>query len=173
MLSIFVILTLVFLIITPVIISFAQPSDTIQLTTTLKEGNFIEAYLYFQETNMSLGEGNKLCPQDNCLYEFERTSFDNLFGDESRTFSGTLKIEDKENSEVDYISYEYYKMSGTFDLINSEENPETGSTIFIYKGDLGFEMDDEIFGTKKIEYESQVKLYQPENKLQLIGKIKN
>ena len=119
---------------------------------------------------MTFGKDNELCSQNDCLYEFEKTSFDDLFGDDSRTFSGALKIENKKNSDADSTSYDIYKISGTFNLIKSNENQETGSTILIYEGNIGFELNDEISGNKKIEYVSQVKLYQPENKFELIGK---
>lgn len=172
MLNLLVIMTLVAITIIPIANSFAQSLDTIEINSTLKKGNLIDSYLYFQNTNMTLGEGNKICPEINCLYEFEKTSFDNLFGDNSRTFSGTLKIEDKANSTRDSILYKYYKLSGSFDLINSTDNPETEDKIFVYKGDLGFDVDKDTFGKPDIKYESEVKLYQPENKLELIGQVK-
>ena len=173
MLSVVLILTLVgFTIFIPIVNSFAQSLDTIEIKSTLKKGNLIDSYLYFQNTNMTLSEGNKICPEISCLYEFEKTSFDNLFGDNSRTFSGTLKIEDKANSTGDSILYKYYKLSGSFDLINSTDNPETEDKIFVYKGDLGFDVDKDTFGKPDIKYESEVKLYQPENKLELIGQVK-
>lgn len=172
MLNLLVIMTLVAITIIPIANSFAQSLDTIEINSTLKKGNLIDSYLYFQNTNMTLGEGNKICPEINCLYEFEKTSFDNLFGDNSRTFSGTLKIEDKANSTGDSILYKYYKLSGSFGLINSTDNPETEDKIFVYKGDLGFDVDKDTFGKPDIKYESEVKLYQPENKLELIGQVK-
>lgn len=172
MLNLLVIMTLVAITIIPIANSFAQSLDTIEINSTLKKGNLIDSYLYFQNTNMTLGEGNKICPEINCLYEFEKTSFDNLFGDNSRTFSGTLKVEDKANSTGDSILYKYYKLSGSFDLINSTDNPETEDKIFVYKGDLGFDVDKDTFGKPDIKYESEVKLYQPENKLELIGQVK-
>lgn len=172
MLNLLVIMTLVAITIIPIANSFAQSLDTIEINSTLKKGNLIDSYLYFQNTNMTLGEGNKICPEINCLYEFEKTSFDNLFRDNSRTFSGTLKIEDKANSTGDSILYKYYKLSGSFDLINSTDNPETEDKIFVYKGDLGFDVDKDTFGKPDIKYESEVKLYQPENKLELIGQVK-
>lgn len=172
MLNLLVIMTLVAITIIPIANSFAQSLDTIEINSTLKKGNLIDSYLYFQNTNMTLGEGNKICPEINCLYEFEKTSFDNLFRDNSRTFSGTLKVEDKANSTGDSILYKYYKLSGSFDLINSTDNPETEDKIFVYKGDLGFDVDKDTFGKPDIKYESEVKLYQPENKLELIGQVK-
>ena len=84
-----------------------------------------------------------------------------------------MKIEDKVNSEGDFVSYNYYKISGSFNLVNSKENPKTGEKIFIYEGDLGFDTDNELFGFPELEYESQIKLYQPANNFELIGKIKN
>ena len=172
MLNLLIIMTLVAITIIPIANSFAQSLDTIEINSTLKKGNLIDSYLYFQNTNMTLGEGNKICPEIDCLYEFEKTSFDNLFKDNSRTFSGTLKIEDKANSTGDSILYKYYKLSGSFDLINSTDNPETEDKIFVYKGDLGFDVDKDTFGKPDIKYESEVKLYQPENKLELMGQVK-
>jgi len=171
MLSKFIIFIIVSIITTSNGYSFAQLSDSIEIASKLKEGNLIQSYLYFQETNMTFGKGNELCFQNDCLYEFEKTSFDDLFGDDSRTFSGTLKIENKKKSDTDSISYDYYKLSGTVNLINTDENPETGNKILIYEGNIVFELNDEISATKKIEYASQVKLYQPDNKFELIGSI--
>ena len=173
MLRLFLILTLMTTTILPIVVSFAQPIDTIEIQSILKKGNLIDSYFYLQKTNMTLGEGNKICPTINCLYEFDNTSFDNLFGDNSRTFSGTLKVENKSNSEGDSISYKYYKLSGSFNLINSTAGAGTEDKLLIYKGDLGFDADNSTFGKPDIKYESEIKLYEPENKLELIGKIKN
>ena len=59
--------------------------------------NFIATSINFQKTTLTFGEENKICPDNNCFYEFENTSFDNGFGAENSKFlSRTLKIEDKQ-----------------------------------------------------------------------------
>ena len=113
--------------------SFAQTSDKIEIKTTLKEGNFIKSNLHFQNVNLTFGEGNTICPDNNCIYELQKTSFDDGFGAEnSKYLSGTLKIEDKSNSEGDFISYAFFKLSGSFDLDSSKENPKTVQKICNY-----------------------------------------
>jgi hypothetical protein len=148
--------------------------DTIKINATLKKGDFIDTNLHFQKTNLTFGEGSNICPDNNCIYEFQQTSFNEGFSvANSRYLSGTLKIEDKANSVGNFISYSYYKFSGSFDLVNSKENSKTGEKILIYEGDLGLDTDNEIFGTSEFEYESQINLYQPENRFELIGDVKS
>jgi hypothetical protein len=60
----------------PIRISFCQSSDTIEIKTLLKKDDFIKSSLHFQKTNLTFGNGSKICPEDNCSYEFEKTTVD-------------------------------------------------------------------------------------------------
>lgn len=84
------------LYIIPMSISFSRTFDTIEIKALLTKDDFIATSLNFQKTTLTFGEENKICPDKNCFYEFENTSFDDGFGAENSKFlSGTLKIEDK------------------------------------------------------------------------------
>lgn len=108
--------------------------------------NFIATSINFQKTTLTFGEENKICPDNNCFYEFENTSFDNGFGAENSKFlSGTLKIEDKTNSEGNFPVYKFFKLSGLFNLTNQEENITTGEKVLIYQGNLLFDTSNEMF----------------------------
>jgi hypothetical protein len=98
------------------------PSD-ISINATLKEGDYIESNLYFQNITISFGGQNSLCPDNQCSIEFQDTTF-NEFG-QNRYFTGTLKVEDKANSDENFKAYNYYKIAGTFQLTSSRENPTT------------------------------------------------
>ena len=158
------------LYIIPISITFSRTSDTIEIKTLLTKGDFMATSLNFQKTNLTFGEGNKICPDNNCPYEFEKTSWDDGFGTENSKFlSGTLKIGDKADSEGNYPVSKFYKLSGLFNLVNRKENITTGENILVYQGDLLFDTGNEMFTPSKLEYQSQIKLYDSQKKLELIG----
>jgi hypothetical protein len=154
----------------PMSISYSRISDTIEIKTLLTKGDHMVTSLNFQKTNLTFGEENKICPNNKCSYEFEKTSFDNGFGAKNSKFlSGTLKIEDKANSINNSPVYKFYKISGLFNLVNRQENVTTGEKIVIYEGNLLLDTGNEMFSPSKLEYQSQIKLYESLNKLELIG----
>lgn len=151
-------------------ISYSRISDTIEIKTLLTKGDHMVTSLNFQKTNLTFGDENKICPNIKCSYEFEKTSFDNGFGAKNSKFlSGTLKIEDKANSVDNSSVYKFYKISGLFNLVNTQENVTTGEKIAIYEGNLLLDTGNEMFSPSKLEYQSQIKLYESLNKLELIG----
>ena len=158
------------LYIIPMSISFSRTFDTIEIKALLTKDDFIATSLNFQKTTLIFGEENKICPDNNCFYEFENTSFDDGFGAENSKFlSGTLKIEDKTYSEGNFPVYKFYKLSGLFNLTNQKENTTTGEKVLIYQGNLLFDTGNEMFTPSKLEYQSQIKLYDLQKKLELIG----
>jgi hypothetical protein len=132
----------------------AQKSDII-INATLKKGDYVESNLYFQNATVSFGAGNKICPKNDCIMQFEDTTF-NEFG-QDRILSGTLKVEDKANSTSEFKSFSYYKLSGSFHLNRSMENAKTGEKILFYSGKLGIDTDEAIFNPE-FDFDSKVKL---------------
>lgn len=170
----FVIVMIIAITIIPIKISFCQSYDTIEINALLKEDDFIASTLHFQKANLTFGNGSKICPANNCSYEFEKTTFDEIFGAANTKYlSGTLQIEDKANTNGNFISYRYYRLSGTFNLVNSKENIKTGEKILDYEGDLLLDTGNAMFSPSKVEYKSKIKLYSLQNKLELYGKINN
>jgi hypothetical protein len=170
----FVIVMVIAITIIPIRISFCQLSDTIEIKALLKEDDFIASTLHFQKANLTFGNGSKICPANNCSYEFEKTTFDERFGESNtKHLSGTLQIEDKANANGNFISYRYYRLSGTFTLVNSKENIETRDKILNYEGYLVLDTGNAMFSPSKVEYKSEIKLYSLQNKLELYGKINN
>jgi hypothetical protein len=154
----------------PMSISYSRVSDTIEIKTLLTKSDHMVTSLNFQKTNITFGEENKICPNNKCSYEFEKTSLDDGFGAKNSKFlSGTLKIGDKANSEGNSLAYKFYKISGLFNLVNRKENITTGEKILVYKGNLLFDTGNEMFSPSKLEYKSQIKLYDSQKKLELIG----
>ena len=97
MLRAFVIVMIIAITIIPIKISFCQSSDTIEINALLKEDDFIASTLHFQKANLTFGNGSKICPANNCSYEFEKTTFDEIFeATNTKYLSGTLQIEDKQ-----------------------------------------------------------------------------
>ena len=143
-------------------ITSGQASD-IQIKANLKKGDYVETNLWFQTTNMTLGQGNQICPNNDCKYEFQDVNF-NEFGND-RYISGTLKIEDKSTSAGNFTSFNYYDLSGNFALQNSKESPN--EKILYYVGDLGMEKKSDAPG--KVEYASKITLTEPQNRLVLTG----
>jgi hypothetical protein len=152
-------------------ISFCQSSDTIEIKTLLKKDNFIMSSLHFQKANLTFGNGSKICPENNCSYEFERTTIDERFGiANTKYLSGTLQIEENANSNGIFISYRYYRLSGTFNLVDIKENTKTGDKILVYEGNLLLDTGNAMYSPSKIEYKSQIKLHDAQNQLELYGK---
>jgi hypothetical protein len=155
----------------PIKITFCQSSDTIEIKTLLKQDDFIKSSLHFQKANLTFGDGSKICPENNCSYEFEKTTFDERFEvTNTKYLSGTLQIEDKANTNSNFISYRYYRLSGTFNLVDIKENIKTGDKILIYEGHLLLDTGNAMYSPSKIEYKSQIKLFDPQNELELFGK---
>ena len=151
-------------------ISYSRISDTIEIKTLLTKNDHMATSLNFQKTNLTFGDENKICPNNKCSYEFEKTSLDDGFGAKNSKFlSGTLKIGDKANSEGNSPAYKFYKISGLFNLVNRQENVTTGEKVLVYKGNLLFDTGNEMFSPSKLEYKSQIKLYDSQKKLELIG----
>ena len=59
------------LYIIPMSISFSRTFDTIEIKALLTKDDFIATSLNFQKTTLTFGEENKICPDNNCFYEFE------------------------------------------------------------------------------------------------------
>jgi hypothetical protein len=127
--------------------------------------------LHFQKANLTFGDGSKICPENNCSYEFERTTFDERFGiANTKYLSGTLQIEENANSNGNFISYRYYRLSGTFNLVDIKVNTKTGDKILVYEGNLLLDTGNAMYSPSKIEYKSQIKLHDAQNQLELSGK---
>ena len=151
--------------------SFCQSSDKIEIKTLLKKDDFIMYRLHFQKANLNFGDGSKICTENNFSYEFERTTFDERFGiANTKYLSGTLQIEDNANSNGNFISYRYYRLSGTFNLVDIKENTKTGDKILVYEGNLLLDTGNAMYSPSKIEYKSQIKLHDAQNQLELYGK---
>jgi hypothetical protein len=124
-------------------------SDTIAMKAKLKQGPF-ESNLYFPDNNTTIAfnSKNKICPDDNCKYEFTNGTFHpSASGDDERYLSGTLKMEDKSKSTTNFTSYKYYKLGGIMihTPAGSEGNSKTGEKIINYRGNLGIDPEDPIF----------------------------
>lgn len=139
------------------------PSD-VSINATLKEGDYIESNLYFQNSTIYFGGNSTLCPDSHCAMELQDTTF-NQIGQE-RYFTGTLKVEDKANSDEHFTAYKFYKLDrGSFSLTSSKENP-TGDKILFYTGTFGIIKGNDYVPTWK--FESDVQL--AGNNLMLKGK---
>jgi hypothetical protein len=148
------------------ITSGQSPSD-IEIKANLKKGDYVETNLWFQTTNVTFGQGNKICPQNDCKYEFQDVTF-NDYGN-SRYINGVLKIEDKSsNSTGNFTSYKYYDLSGSFELQNSKESAT--EKILNYGGSLTLDKKGEV--PENFEYESKVILSEPTNRFVLTGIVK-
>jgi len=145
---------------------FAQSPADIEIKATMKKGDYVETNLWFQTTNITFGQGNNICPQIDCKYEFQDGTF-NDYGN-TRYISGTLKVEDKSKSSGNFTSFNYFDVSGTFELQNSNESPD--EKIFYYSGDLKIEKKADVLAN--FEYLSTITLREPSNTFILEGSVK-
>jgi hypothetical protein len=74
------------LYIIPMSISFSRTFNTIEIKALLTKDDFMVTSINFQKTTLTFGEENKICPDNNCFYGFENTSFDDGFGAEIQNF---------------------------------------------------------------------------------------
>jgi hypothetical protein len=146
--------------------SFAQSPQDIVINATMKKGDYVETNLWFQTSNITFGQENKICPQNDCKYEFQDGTF-NDYGN-TRYVSGTLKIEDKSKSSGKFTSFNYFDVSGTFELQNSQESAD--QKIFNYSGDLKIEKKADVLAN--FEYVSKITLIEPANTFLLEGSSK-
>ena len=54
--------------------------------------------------------------------------------------------------------------------MDTKENIKTGDKILIYEGNLLLDTGNAMYSPSKIEYKSQIKLYDNQNQLELYGK---
>jgi len=145
--------------------SFGQIPD-IEIKGNLKKGDYVETNLWFQNLNLTLAKGSSICPDNNCKYELQDGTF-NTFGSNDRDIDGTLKIENKSKSDPqgNFTSFNYYDLSGTFNLVESKENQ--AQKIFIYEGDLILEKKGD--SPQSYAYPSKVTLTEPSHTFVLTG----
>lgn len=136
---------------------FAETPNDITINGNLKDNNL-------ENVVISFATGNRLCPDNQCVKEFQDTTFIGL--DPDKTLSGTLKIEDKSNSNADFMSFNYYKVYGNFHLSNSKENVKTGKKFLFYSGTLNLDKNDVLL-KPEFKFESQITLSQ--DNFQLTG----
>lgn len=145
--------------------SFGQIPD-IEMKANLKKGDYVETNLWFQNLNLTLAKGNNICPENNCKYEIQDGTF-NTLGSNERYIDGTLKMENKSKSDPqgNFTSFNYYDLSGSFNLVESKENQ--AQKIFTYAGDLTLEKKGD--SPQSYLYSSKVTLTEPTNAFVLTG----
>jgi hypothetical protein len=147
-------------------ITLAQSPPDIEIKSNMKKGDYVDTNLWFQTTNITFSQGNNICPQNDCEYEFQDGTFNDYGG--TRYITGTLKIEDKSKSSGNFTSFNYFEVSGTFELQNSNESPT--EKIFYYGGDLKIEKKADVLAN--FEYLSNITLSEPSNTFVLEGTSK-
>jgi hypothetical protein len=161
-------ITLLFSLVIPNF-SFGQIPD-IEMKASLKKGDYVESNLWFQNLNLTLAKGNSICPDSNCKYEIQDGTF-NTLGSNDRYIGGTLKMENKSKSDSqgNFTSFNYYDLSGSFNLLESKENQD--QKIFVYAGDLTLEKKGD--SPQSYLYSSKVTLTEPTNAFVLTGAASN
>ncbi len=112
---------------------------------------------HLQNTTISFDNQSGFCPDNNCAIGLEGTTF-NGSGQDKLLF-GTVKIEEKANSDPNFTSFNYYKLARSFHLSSSKENVNTGQKFFFYNGTLGIDQVDVILNPQ-YKYNSEIKLSQ-------------
>jgi hypothetical protein len=131
--------------------SYGQTSSTIIINATLKEDNFISSDLNLENSTLSFGEGNKICPDNACKIEVQDSTFST--SGNSGTLRGTLKVENKSDSNTNYTSFDFYKLYAGLDLVSSKENVNTGEKILNFRGNLDIDKPEYV---TELKYKSQV-----------------
>jgi protein-disulfide isomerase len=124
-----------------------QMADNITIKATLQNG-------YLQNITM-LADNKNQCPDNDCVGRLEGTTFNGSALD--KLLFGTVKVEDKANSDPNFTSFIYYKLAGSFHLASSKENVKTGQKSLFYNGTLGIDQNDVIFNPE-FKFNSQIKL---------------
>ena len=126
-----------------------QMPDKITIKATLRDGNLQNITMFADKQNQ--------CPDIACIGTFEGTTFNGSILD--KLLLGTVKVEDKATSDPNFISFNYYKLGGSFHLNSSKENVKTGQESLFYNGTLGIDKNDVIFNPE-FKFNSQIKLTQ-------------
>lgn len=126
-----------------------QMTDNITIKATLKDGYLQNIILFADNKNQ--------CPDSDCLGRIEGMTFNGSALD--KLLFGTLKAEDKANSDPNFTSFIYYKLAGSFHLNSSKVNVKTGQESLYYNGTLGIDQNDVIFDPE-FKFNSQIKLTQ-------------
>jgi hypothetical protein len=149
--------------------SFGQTPD-IEMKANLKEGDYVDTNLWFQDENMNLtlAKGISICPDSNCKIEIQDGTFSTLGGTD-RYISGTLKIEDKSKFDPkgNFTSFNYYDLSGSFSLLESKENQD--QKVFFYGGELKLDKKGNLPLT--FPFSANVTLTEPSNAFVLTGDL--
>jgi hypothetical protein len=153
-----------------------EDTSDIMMESILKSGTVFKSNLYISEsdTKFTFSNGNELCPSNDCEYKFLEGELNRAIfgGKEDKRLKGTLQIEDKANSDVNFKAYNLYKVSGDLKLQTIKENSKTGEKIHVYEGELNIDKDDTIFNPE-FKYQIQGKYSTLTKKFELDGEINN
>jgi hypothetical protein len=153
-----------------------EATSDIIMESILKSGTFFRSNLYIPEpsTKLTFSNGNELCPMNDCEYKFLDGELNNAIfgGKEDKRLKGTLQIEDKANSDVNFKAYNLYKVSGDLKLQTIKENSKTGEKIHVYEGELNIDKYHTIF-TPEFKYQIQGKYFDLTKEFELVGEIDN
>jgi hypothetical protein len=153
-----------------------EDTSDIIMESILKSGTVFKSNLYIPESNtkFTFSNRNELCPTNDCEYKFLEGELNKAIfgGKEDRRLKGTLQIEDKANSDVNFKAYNLYKVSGDLNLQTIKENSKTGEKIHVYEGELNIDKGDTIFNPE-FKYQIQGKYFDLTKKFELVGEIDN
>jgi hypothetical protein len=83
-------------------------------------------------------KGNKLCPQNICLQEFQEGSID-IQGNDAMYIYGTLKIEDPVTSTTEFKNWKLYHALGwAIDITKIQQDVRNNQTNYFFNGIFWF-----------------------------------
>ena len=118
---------------------------------------------------MYFSKGNKLCPQNNCLQEFQQGDFDIHVKNNDLGIYGKLKIENPLTSTPEFKNWKIYHALGwSMYITKVQEDVKNNQTNYFFDGILGF---GEHQGTNQdVQYKVAGIFQIPSGKLEFSGK---
>ena len=86
-------------------------AGNITIKASLKDGNLQNIAMF--------ADNRDQCPISDCVEKLEGTTFNGSALD--KLLFGTVKVKDNANSDPNFVSYIYYKLTGSFHLASSKE----------------------------------------------------
>ncbi len=150
-------------------ITIPKGSDIfVRTKLTYNKDRIIPTWEFPSSTTIYFSKGNKLCPQNNCLQEFQGGDLD-IQGNDSMGIYGTLKIEDPLTSTAEFKNYKINQALGwAMEITKLQDHVKNKQTNYFFDGIFGF---GEHEGTNQdVQYKVAGTFQIPSGKLEFSGK---
>ena len=106
----------------------------VRTTVSFNQNRLFPTWEIPVNTTLMLNKGNKLCPQNNCLQEFQEATLDRQ-GNEDISILGVLKMEDPATSTTGLKNWKIYQIIGwAIGITKVQEDTKYNQTNYFFDG---------------------------------------